>query len=210
MEILETLKTLEIAKREWENIRVSLERCGDIGEFDSEDPINARFIRIEGITFFRNLMEMDNKLPKNGYFTPEASYVFTTLASIAGERLGLTSRFAKTFGSGYAWVRTGCLNLTDIEEYQQLIKQLFFLKLFFPIGGFFNWDFNSQAVKTKLSLIFYKFMSWQKDPSVYIQDVKDYREQLKPLWRGLSSAIGFSVIDGTEDYEIDGLVGPWI
>jgi len=210
MEVLKTLQTLEIARREWGNIRVSLEKCGDIGEFDYEDPVNVKFIRLEGLSLVKNLIEMDNKLPKYGYFTPEAACVFTTLASIAGERLGLTARFAKTFGSGYAWVRTGCLNLTDVEEYQHLIKQLFFLKLFFPLGGFFNWDFNSQAVKTKLNLIFYKFITWQDNPSVYIQDVKDYREQLEPLWRGLSSALGFPVIDRGKDYEIEDLVGPWI
>ena len=30
---------LEIANREWENIRTSLEECGDIGVFDYESPL---------------------------------------------------------------------------------------------------------------------------------------------------------------------------
>jgi hypothetical protein len=189
-------RALQIAKREWGNIRVSLEMCGDIGEFDSNNyvDINPNLLS-EGSVLVRNLIEMENKLPTYGYFTQEASYVFTSLASKAAERLGLIGGMAQTFGRGYSWIRTGWFDSVGIEE-QHLIKQVIFFKLFFPLGrDFISWDFNSQMVKKKLSLVFYKFITWQGNPSIYIQDVRDYKDQLEPLWHGLLLAFGFPVAD---------------
>jgi hypothetical protein len=189
---MEIPRALQIARREWENIRISLQECSDIGEFDSNNHVNSKTTLISrGNLLVRNLIEMENKLPTHGYFTPEASYVFTTLASRASERLELGGRLAQTFGSGYSWVRTGWLDLSGMEEQKHLIKQLFFFKIFFPLGGYFNWDFNSPLVKTKLKAVFYIFATWQGNPSSYIQDVKDYRSGLEPLWHGLSLALDF-------------------
>src|SRR6201993_1409189 len=150
-------RALQIAKREWENIRVSLQKCGDIGEFNSKDYVNSMPALVsEGSLLVKNLIEMDNKLPTYGYFTQEASYVFTSLASKVAERLGLMSGMAQTFGRGYSWVRTGWFDSVGIEE-QHLMKQVIFFKLFFPLGrDFINWDFNSPTVKKKLHLVFYK------------------------------------------------------
>src|ERR1700752_2087674 len=102
---MEILRALQVAKREWGNIRVSLEMCGDIGEFDSKShvDINPNLLS-EGSVLVGNLIGMDNKLPTYGYFTQEASYVFTYLGSRAGERLGLIGRLAQTFGRGYSWI----------------------------------------------------------------------------------------------------------
>jgi hypothetical protein len=188
---MEILRALQIAKREWGNIRVSLEMCGDIGEFDSKNYVNINpDLLSEGSVLVRNLIEMDNKLPTYGYFTQEASYVFTTLASRAAERLGLTDKLAQTFGSGYSWVRTGCLDPKGTEK-QHVIKQLFFFKIFFPLGGYFSWDFNSPEVKTKLRVVLHKYAEWQDNPRSYVEDVGRYTDQLEPLWRGLSLALDF-------------------
>ncbi len=196
---MEILRALKIAMREWENIRVSLEEYGDIGEFDHKNHINSRHTVLPGgITLARKLIEMEEKLPAHGYFTQEASYVFTTLASRASERIGLRGSLAHTFGSGYSWIRTGWFDPTDMEE-EHLIKQLFFLKIFFPLGGYFNWDFNSPVVKTKLRVILLKFTTWQDEPSKYIQDVREYKSQLEPLWHGLSLALGFPLIDSSKE-----------
>jgi len=130
---MRTLRALKIARREWENIRTSLEMCGDIGEFDSKDYINTRLISIsEGLLLVRDLIEMENKLPTYGYFTQEATYVFSALASGAAERLGIIGRLAQSFGRGYSWVRTGWFDSSDIEN-QHVIKQMIFFNLFFPI-----------------------------------------------------------------------------
>jgi hypothetical protein len=199
---MEILKALKIEKREWENIRVSLQRCGDIGEFDSKNHLDSDTALMHGgLPLVKNLTEMENKFPKHGYFTREAAYVFSTLATRAGEKLRLNNGLAQTFGSGYSWVRTGCLDLDGKEGHKQIIKQLFFFKLFFPVGGFFNWDFNSPVVKKKLNLVFYKFITWQNNPGSYIQDVRDYREQIEPLWRGLLLALRFPVTESKEQYQ---------
>lgn len=193
-----------IAIKEWRNIRVSLEGYGDIGEFDSKNHVKNRLTLIdtgnkfpayeyltEGSLLIRNLIEMENKLLTYGYFTQEAAYVFTSLASKAAEKLGLKDGMAQTFGRGYSWVRTGRFDPSGIEN-QHVIKQLLFMKMFFPLGGYFNWDFNSPVVKTKLRAILHKFFAWQGNPRNYIRDVKDYKDQIEPLWFGLSSALGFS------------------
>lgn len=198
---MEILRALQIAKREWGNIRVSLEMCGDIGEFDSKNYVNINpNLLSEGSLLVRNLIEMDNKLSTHGYFTLEAAYVFTTLASRAGERLGLIGRLAQTFGRGYSWVRTGCLDPKGTEK-QHVIKQLFFMKIFFPLGGYFSWDFNSPVVRTKLRVVLHKFVAWQDNPKSYIENVRRYRDQLESLWRGLSLALDFPLADRSERYQ---------
>ena len=199
---MEILGALKIAVREWENIRVSLEMFGDIEDFDTKHYLNNKLTLLPGgLTLAQKLIEMEGKLPTYGYHTQEAAYVFTTLASRAVERLGLIGGLAHTFGSGYSWVRTGRFDPSGIEEQKHVIKQLFFYKIFFPLGGYFNWDFNSPVVKTKLQVVLLKFTTWQDNPDIYLQDVNDYKEQLEPLWRGLSLALGFPVADGIREYQ---------
>lgn len=142
---MQVQRGIEIATREWRNIRVSLEGYSDIGEFDSRKHVNLRLALM--------LIEMDIKLPTYGYFTQEASNVFTSLASGAAEMLGLKGELAKTFGRGYSWVRTGWVDLEYMEK-SHLVKQIIFFKIFFPFGrDFISWDFNSPAVKTKLKAV---------------------------------------------------------
>lgn len=131
---MEIIRTLRIARREWGNIRSSLEACGDIGEFDSENPINSRLTEIEGSHLVKNLIDMDNKFETHGYFTQEAAYVFSALVSSAAERLGLVGGLADTFANGYSWVRTGWFDIEHVGK-QHVIKQLFFMKIFFHWEG---------------------------------------------------------------------------
>ncbi len=100
---------LIIARREWRNIRVSLEGYGDIGEFDSKNHASSKpdsLLVSEVLLLVKNLIEMENKFPKYAYLTQEAGYVFASLASKAAGRLGLIGEMAQTFGRGYSWVRT--------------------------------------------------------------------------------------------------------
>jgi hypothetical protein len=183
---MEIEKAFQLAKREWENIRSSLQMCGDVGEFDPRLFTNNG---PDSLLLFRNIVEMESKLPTCGYYTKEASYVFTALATMAGIRLGLSDDLAQDFGRGYSLVRTGWIgsDYTKRCEDHQLVKQLFFYKLFFPFGAHSNtWDFGSHVVLTKLRLIFDTFMAWQHAPRSYVQDVREYGIQLDSLWHGLS------------------------
>jgi hypothetical protein len=185
---MEIQRAFQIAGREWENIRLSLETCGDIGEFDSRHFVGKGS---DWLFFLRSIAEMENKLSVHGYFSQEAAHVFTVLASKAAEKLGFQGKFAKTFGSGYSWVRTGWFE-PDVMEKQKLIMQLFFYKFFFPFGGDFRgWDFESHEVKAKLRLTVNTFLRWQEDPANFIRDVLQYRIQLEPLWHGLSLCMNF-------------------
>jgi hypothetical protein len=212
---MELEKALKIARREWGNLKVSLERAGDIGEFDSKSLVNSRLALVQIETgdkfptykhsnqsslLIKSLIEMENKLTKYGYVTQEAGYVFKNLASNAAERLGLVRKLAETFGGGYSWVRTGWFFPSDTEK-QTILQQLFFFKIFFPLGVRFDWDFNSQAVKTKLDLVSHKFFKWQDDPGTYSKDARDSEDVLKPLWHGLSPNPGFSPFDNDIEYQ---------
>lgn len=164
---MEILRALQIAKREWENIRISLEVCGDIGEFNSINHVNSKLTIVsEGLLLVRKLIEMDNKLSTHGYFTPEAAYVFTALGSRAGERLGLIGGLAQAFGSVYSWVRTGWFDSNGTEGH--CLRQKFFFEFFFLPGEDFTWDFNSSVIKVRLKTVFDKFVVWQDASGSYI------------------------------------------
>jgi hypothetical protein len=183
---MEIIRAGKIARREWENIKASLETCGDIGEFHSKNHARSKpdsLLVSDGLIPVMDLIDMENKFPMYGYFTPEAAYVFTDLASKAAGRLGLMGRLAWAFGNGYSLVRTGCLDSNVAEKHH--LKQMVFFKLFFPIGGGFNWKFHSPLVKVKLETIFDKFVLWQNNPKNYVQDVRDCNAALEPLWHGL-------------------------
>ena len=159
---MEIQRIIQIAIREWENIKVSLELCGNIGEFNSKDQANTGLALLpKGSLLVRNLTEMENKIERHGYFSPEAAYVFAALGSKAGERLGLMDKVAQTFGVSYSWVRTGCLNPYGTAEGKKLLKEMVFFKLFFPLGVDLIWDFSSPMVKVKLKNVFDKFVAWQ-------------------------------------------------
>lgn len=184
--VFQIQKTFQIMKREWENIRLSLRMCGDIGEFDSSDFVNGGS---ECLSLFRNITEMEHKLPGYGYSTCQAAYVFSTLASKAGERLGLKGEFVQAFGGGYSWVRTGWFDLDGSIEEHHLIKRMLFLKLFSPFGGdFTSWDFRSPVANTKLKLVFNTFIEWQSDPKSYSHDIREYGTQIGRIRHGLSLA----------------------
>jgi hypothetical protein len=188
---MEILRAVDIAKREWENIRVSLERCGDIGEFSHEDGSNRRLNGVASdLRFIRNILGMENKYPTHGYFSPEASYVFSILAAGAGRRLGLRNELARSFGSGYSTARTGWLEIHIMED-RSIVKQWLFFK-FFSLGtDDFTWDFNSAVVKRKLKLIFDRFVDWQDNPSAYFRDIIDNRAKLEALRRSLSMVLSY-------------------
>jgi hypothetical protein len=193
-EVLE--KALEIARREWANIRLSLGLCGDIGEFREEDfmvgiieedviirePILSPTKSVSGYapTFYpmyliRNLTLMDMKFSDYGYRTVEALYVFIELTIKAVERLGLIGTFSAGFGSGYGYVRTGWIGEKGRAEERGIL-----FKMFFERRKNYDWDFNSTWVKERLKQIFDKFMAWQKDQKLYENEVKP-KAKVKPM-----------------------------
>ncbi len=179
----------QIAKREWENISVSLELCGNIGKFDL-----VRYIENKP-QLIRNLIGMEKKIPEHDYLTREAAYVFTELGKEAGERLGLTSELAKAFGGGYSWVRTGWFDLINLEfdDFEiledHLTRKIFFFRLFFPLKEDFSWVFDSTDVTLNFKSIFERFSSWQNDPVGYDRDLERYKKEIEPIREGLASAL---------------------
>ena len=179
----------QIAKREWENISVSLELCGNIGKFDL-----VRYIEKEP-QLIRNLIGMEKKIPEHDYLTREAAYVFTELGKEAGERLGLTSELAKAFGGGYSWVRTGWFDLINLEFgdfdflEDHLTRKIFFFRLFFPMKEDFSWVFDSPDVTFSFKSIFERFSNWQNDPVGYDRDLEHYKKEIEPIREGLASAL---------------------
>ena len=173
-------KALEIVRREWENVRYSFEMCGDIGNFNIENFRASKWFFEEGFEWLiSNVIEMDKKIPQLGYATPEASNVFTILASRAAEKLGFNHELASAFGIGYGFVRTGLLSGNRLEPTQAI-----FCKLFFPLGmgSEFEWGFDSSLVKTKIKTVFDGFKNWQDNPQIYLQDLTQLQDTGK-VWK---------------------------
>jgi hypothetical protein len=190
-------KAVQIAKREWENVRASLALCGDIGEFSEKDfmigtieedviirePLISptKSVSVYAPTFYpmyfvENLLAMDEKFAEHAYKTTEALYVFIELAAKAVERLGLVGTFCMGFGAGYGNVRTGWV----AEKGQPLEREIFFQMFFRGRKKDYNWDFHWTSVRERLKQIFDKFIAWQKDPKLYHQEVKP-KAIVKPM-----------------------------
>jgi len=188
---------LVIARREWENVRSSLELAGDIGEFDKEDfmigvieedviirePLLSPTKSVSGYSptfypmyFVQNLLALDQQLSKEGYKTIEALYVFVELATKASERLGLRGSFSMSFGAGYGTARSGWI----AEKGYPLERELF-VKMFFKNRKKGNdWDFYWTSVRENLGEIYSKFEAWQNDESLYKKEVKS-KAIVKPM-----------------------------
>ncbi len=152
--------------------------CGDIGDFNPENPGISRWLaRQEYEGFISNIIEMDKKLSQYGYSTPEALNVFTILASMAAEKLGLKEELAFAFGMGYGFVRTGLVANHKLEP-----GQILFCKMFYPLGVNFNWDFDPSLVKIKLKIVFERFRSWQNNPRLYAQDFVQF-QSIGETWK---------------------------
>ena len=186
---MEIRSVCQIAKREWENISVSLELCGDIGKFDL-----ARYIEKDP-ELIRNLIGMEKKIHHHDYLTREAAYVFTELGKEAGEKLGLNKELGKAFGGGYSLVRTGWFDLINLEFddleilESHLTRKIFFFRLSFPLKEDFGWLFDSPAVTSNLNSICERFLSWQRDPVGYDRDLESYRTEIEPIREGLASTL---------------------
>ena len=188
---------LSIAKREWENIRVSLSLCGDIGDFNKEDfmvgiieedvivrqPLSSPTKSVSGYSptyypmyFLKNILIMDDKYDDLGYNTLEAMYVFVELATKAVSRLGLDGNFAMGFGAGYANARTGWIAEKGWPE-----ERKFFLSEFFRGRKTdYKWEFYWTSVQEKLKEIFDKFSEWKNNPDNYLKETKS-KAVVKPM-----------------------------
>ena len=182
-------RALEIAQREWENIRISLEFCGDIGNFDKEDfmigiieedvivrqPLSSPTKSVSGYSptfypmyFLKNVLLMDEKFEEFGYNTLEAMYVYIELATKAVSRLGLSGNLAMGFGSGYANVRTGWIAEKGWAEEREIFHSMFFKGRDVD----YNWEFFWNSVKERMDKIFNKFIEWKEDPDIYKKETR--------------------------------------
>ncbi|MGH7885528.1 MAG: hypothetical protein ACRENO_07525 [Thermodesulfobacteriota bacterium] len=190
-------EALLIGEREWENIRLSLCLCGDIGKFSKDDfmigiisediiinhPLKSptKSVSFYSPTYYpmyfvANLLKMDELIPEKGYRTIEALYTFVELATKAALRLGLEGNFAMGFGSGYANVRTGW-----IAEKGYTQERLKFEKIFFKNRSKqYNWDFHWNSVQADLKNAYEQFLFWRNNSLDYSQDSRS-KAIVKPL-----------------------------
>jgi len=186
---MEIRSVFQTAKREWDNISISLELCGEIGEFELVHYIESK------PELIRSLIGMEKKIHDHDYLTRDAAFVFAELVSEAVRRLGLNPNLANTFGGGYSWVRTGWFdlvgldfdNLNNLEE--RLTQEIFFFRLFYPSREDYGWLFDSPSTVSSFKYIYDKFRSWQSDPVGYDRDIKLYKTEIDPIWEGLTAAL---------------------
>jgi len=182
-------KALVIAQREWGKIRISLEFCGDIGDFDKEDfmvgiieedvivrqPLSNPTKSVSGYSptfypmyFLKNVLLMDEKFEDMGYNTLEAMYVYIELATKAVSRLGLSGNLAMGFGSGYAYVRTGWIAEKGLAEEREIFHSQFFKGRTID----YNWEFIWNSVKERMDSIYNRFNGWKENPDIYKKETK--------------------------------------
>jgi len=180
---------LQIAEREWEKIRTSLELCGDIGKFDKEDfmvgiidedvivrqPLSnpTKSVSVYSPTYYpmyflMNVLIMEDKFEDMKYNSLEAMYVYIELATKAVTRLGLEGNLAMGFGTGYAYVRTGWIGEKGWDEEREIFHGEFFKGRTID----YNWEFIWNSVKEKIEGIFNKFSEWKDNPEIYNKETK--------------------------------------
>lgn len=180
---------LQIAEREWEKIRTSLELCGDIGKFDKEDfmvgiidedvivrqPLSnpTKSVSVYSPTYYpmyflMNVLIMEDKFEDMKYNSLEAMYVYIELATKAVMRLGLEGNLAMGFGAGYAYVRTGWIAEKGWAEEREIFHGEFFKGRTI----YYNWEFIWNSVKEKIEGIFNKFSEWKDNPEIYNKETK--------------------------------------
>lgn len=159
----------QIIIREWGGLKCSFELCGDIGYFHFQDLKDVKWLvgeKYEGLVV--KITEMEEMRSQYSYASPQAFYVFTVLAILAAQKLGLhNQKLSFAFGMGYGFIRTGVPS-DNMLEYEQIL----FYNKFFPLGHARNpgWEFNPCLVKRKLRVVFDKFIDWQNNPQLYKKD----------------------------------------
>lgn len=182
-------KALNIAEREWENIRISLEYCGDIGDFSSKDfmvgvieedviardPLRSptKSVSVYSPTYYpmyfvKNLLSMNDKMADIGYRSTEALYTFIELSNMAARRLGLKGNLAMGFAAGYANVRTGWIAEKGWGEERRIFHDTFFEGR----TEDYEWEFFWDSVKKSFKRVFGKFSSWKNDHQLYKKETK--------------------------------------
>lgn len=162
---------IETAKSEWENIRTSLMKYADIGEFESALLDDSDMGEEELSEFNENLQDFPETVHDHGYTTLEAMGVYCVLVRIAANRLGMSGVVASAFANGYAYVRTGWALDTDTS-----IEQNLFYKMFFQSREDHTWKFDDPVIQIRLKEIFEKFLTWSQDQSYYQSEVQLYLE----------------------------------
>ena len=187
----------EVAREEWENIRVSLALCGDTGDFCGDDfmlgTISGETIAREPLGsptksvslysptyypmyFVKNLREFREKFPQKRYGTTEALYVYVELVTAAAKRLGLEGTLAMGFASGYANVRTGWIAEKGLAEQSAIFSAMFFSDR--PENH--DWDFHWTSIRQRFGEIYEKFTEWKRSPSLYLDESKS-KAVVKPF-----------------------------
>ena len=187
----------EIAREEWEKIRVSLALCGDTGDFCGDDfmlgtiseetiarePLGSptKSVSVYSPTYYpmylvKNLHEFREKFPEKNYRTTEALYVYVELVNAAALRLGLEGMLAMGFACGYANVRTGWIVEKGLPEQSAIFSEMFFSDR--PKN--YDWDFHWTSIRQKFGEIHEKFVAWQRSPALYLKESKS-KAVVKPF-----------------------------
>ena len=185
----EIVRAAEIARGEWEKIRVSLSLCGDAGEFRGEDfmlgiisgdaiarnPAGSptKSVSLHSPTYYpmylvANLLAFSEKFPEKGYGTTEALYVYVELVTKAAARLGLEGNLGMGFACGYSNARTGWTAEKGLAEQSAAFCEMFFSQR--PRGR--DWDFHWTSVKRDLRKVYDRFVLWRDRPEVRFEETK--------------------------------------
>ncbi len=178
-----------VAAREWENVRISLGLCGDIGEFRADDfmlgtisedtiaraPFTGRTksVSLYSPTYYpvylvENLLGFDEEFADKRYSSVKALYVYVEIVNTAALRLGLAGTMAMGFASGYAHARTGWTVEKGLPEQRAVFTEIFFSRR----SGNYDWDFHWDSVRRAFADVYDKFSRWRACPDLFREETR--------------------------------------
>lgn len=188
----------------WQQLRLGLQRVGEIGDFDPSDfnvallpprhwydkpPLSYQ----DALTILSRLKENRDSARVNN--SDAMLRLVTFLAVNAGYRLGLEGRFAMAFGEavGYLVSGVGSGQGTDFERDVALSAFSGGEKVVAGQIGSLSFDGRWEEAGEGLERVFAQFRAWQENP-------EQYEEARKRWWKAMTRVeIGVS-ISTLEDY----------
>lgn len=165
---------LKLAERLWEEIRSSLSKCGDVGDFNAQELELSDIPRV--IWNDRPVLPL-SLLHRLGELKVEINEVFwnvyEALVILAAKRLGFKTRMAIVFADALTCIRTHMVGGHKTEAEQCIAQEIFLSKIPFEA----EWDPDSPNVKEQILIIYNKFNEWQVDPILY-------KKEIEGFWKG--------------------------
>ncbi len=165
-------RELEAARRIWDEIRRTLELCGDVGPFRPEDFVWRDLPRVtwQGRPVLPPavLRMLDETGPAVG--NEVVWTVYEAIALAVAARLGFEGRLALGFADALACLRTGV-----VGGHGTLAEQCIAQDIFLATRSWGEeWDPHDASLKRAVADVYERFAEWRRDPELHARQVEEF------------------------------------